>query len=137
MESITDLLHYLNPKVLIDTLLGIFGNYVYLALFFIIFAETGLAVGFFLPGDSLLVVAGLFAASGKLNISLLLGLLFVAAVVGDAVGYYSGLKLGPRVFSRQKSLLFRPSHLEKAQALYEKYGGKSIISARSPAPPRP
>src|SRR4028118_478998 len=130
MESITDLLHYLNPKVLIDTLLGIFGNYVYLALFFIIFAETGLAMGFFLPGDSLLVVAGLFAAAGKLNVLILLTSLFVAAVVGDAVGYYSGLKLGPRIFSRRKSLPFRPSHLEKAQSFYEKYGGKTIIIAR-------
>ena len=68
MELITNLIHYLNPKVLIDALLGWLGIYVYFGLFFIIFAETGLAVGFFLPGDSLLVVSGLFAAAGKLNI---------------------------------------------------------------------
>ncbi|HEV2802206.1 MAG TPA: VTT domain-containing protein [Pyrinomonadaceae bacterium] len=134
MESLTELFHYLkeflNPKNIIEflTTKGLPLTYAGLAL--IVFAETGLAMGFFLPGDSLLVVAGLFAASGKLNVSLLLGLLFVAAVVGDAVGYYSGLKLGPRIFSRQKSLLFRPSHLEKAQAFYEKYGGKTIIIAR-------
>jgi len=102
----------------------------YLVLFLVVFAETGLAMGFFLPGDSLLVVAGIFAARGDLNVFVLLGLLFVAAVVGDAVGYFSGAKLGPRLFTRQKSLLFRPSHLQKAHAFYEKYGGKTIIIAR-------
>jgi len=102
----------------------------YLVLILVVFAETGLAMGFFLPGDSLLVVAGIFAARGDLNVFVLLGLLFVAAVVGDAVGYFSGAKLGPRLFTRQKSLLFRPSHLQKAHAFYEKYGGKTIIIAR-------
>ena len=120
----------LNPKVIIETLLVRGGVFVYLGLIFIIFAETGLAVGFFFPGDSLLVVAGLFAAAGKLNVFVLLLTLFVAAVVGDAVGYYTGLKAGPRIFSRQKSLLFKPSHLQKAHAFYEKYGGKTIIIAR-------
>lgn len=130
MESITDLLHYLNPKVLIDALLEWLGVYVYFGLFFIIFAETGLAIGFFLPGDSLLVVAGLFAAAGKLNLWIMLVTLFVAAVVGDAVGYYSGRKMGKAIFSRPKSKLFNPKHLEKAHAFYEKYGGKTIIIAR-------
>ena len=120
----------LNPKVIIETLLVKGGVFVYLGLIFIIFAETGLAVGFFFPGDSLLVVAGLFAAAGKLNVFVLLSTLFIAAVVGDAVGYYTGLKAGPRIFSRQKSLLFKPSHLQKAHAFYEKYGGKTIIIAR-------
>jgi len=120
----------LNPKVIIETLLVKGGVFVYLGLIFIIFAETGLAVGFFFPGDSLLVVAGLFAAAGKLNVFVLLLTLFIAAVVGDAVGYYTGLKAGPRIFSRQKSLLFKPSHLQKAHAFYEKYGGKTIIIAR-------
>ena len=86
MESLTDLLQYLNPKVLIDTLLEWLGVYVYFGLIFIIFAETGLAVGFFLPGDSLLVVAGLFAAAGKLNLWIMIASLFAAAVLGDAVG---------------------------------------------------
>lgn len=134
MDSLVNLLHdlkeFLNPKVILDFLLGRGIVLTYLALIGIIFAETGLAVGFFLPGDSLLVVAGLFAAAGKLNVLILLTTLFVAAVVGDAVGYYSGLKLGPRIFSRQKSLVFRPSHLQKAQEFYEKYGGKTIIIAR-------
>ena len=134
MESITEILHQLkellNPKNIIDFLTTKGLLLTYFGLVFIVFAETGLAVGFFLPGDSLLVVAGLVAAAGKLNVAILLGSLFVAAVVGDAVGYYSGLKLGPRVFTRQKSLLFRPSHLQKAQEFYEKYGGKTIIIAR-------
>lgn len=130
METITDLLQYLNPKVLIDSLLNWLGIYVYFGLFFIIFAETGLAVGFFLPGDSLLVVCGLFAAAGKLNVWLMLVLLFIAAVVGDAVGYYSGRKVGPAIFSRPKSRFFNPNHLKKAHAFYEKHGGKTIILAR-------
>ncbi len=114
--------HYLNPNTIVAA--G------YFVLVFVVFAETGLAAGFFLPGDSLLVVAGLFAARGDLNIFILLGTLFVAAVVGDAVGYYTGAKMGPRIFSRQKSLLFKPSHLQKANEFYEKYGGKTIIIAR-------
>ena len=134
MESLYELLHhlkdFLNPKNIIEFLTTRGLPLTYAGLVFIVFAETGLAMGFFLPGDSLLVVAGLFAASGKLNVFILLFTLFVAAVVGDAVGYYSGLKLGPRVFTRQKSFFFRPSHLEKAHAFYEKYGGKTIIIAR-------
>jgi membrane-associated protein len=106
------------------------GIFVYFGLFFIVFAETGLAVGFFLPGDSLLVVAGLFAAAGKLNLWIMMILLFIAAVVGDAVGYYSGRTMGKAIFSRPKSRLFNPKHLEKAHAFYEKYGGKTIIIAR-------
>jgi membrane-associated protein len=134
MESLTDFLYslkdFLNPKFLIDYLLNLLGIYVYFGLFFIVFAETGLAIGFFLPGDSLLVVAGLFAAAGKLNLWIMLISLFVAAVVGDAVGYYSGKKMGKAIFSRPKSRLFNPKHLEKAHAFYEKYGGKTIIIAR-------
>lgn len=132
MEFITDLLHYLNPKFIIETLLDKLGIFVYLGLFFIVFAETGLAIGFFLPGDSLLFTAGLFAAvyPDKMNVWLLLILLFIAAVVGDAVGYYSGKKLGKSLFSRPKSRFFNPNHLVKAHAFYEKYGGKTIIIAR-------
>src|SRR5688572_15451328 len=136
MESIYELLHQLkellNPKNIIDFLTTKGLWFTYIGLIFIVFAETGLAVGFFLPGDSLLVVAGLMARMhpDRLNVVILLGTLFVAAVVGDAVGYYTGHKLGPRLFSRQKSLLFRPSHLQKAHEFYEKYGGKTIIIAR-------
>jgi membrane-associated protein len=130
MEWLTDLLQYLNPKVLIDTLLLKLGAFAYVGLFLIVFAETGLAIGFFLPGDSLLVVAGLFAAAGKLNLSILLITLFIAAVVGDAVGYYTGKRMGKAIFNRPKSRLFNPNHLKKAHAFYEKYGGKTIIIAR-------
>ncbi len=135
MEAIVDFLYFikdniLNPKVLIDWMLALLGPWVYFGLFFIVFAETGLAIGFFLPGDSLLVVCGLFAAAGKLNLWLMWGLLFVAAVVGDAVGYYSGRKVGPAIFNRPKSRFFNPNHLKKAHAFYEKHGGKTIIIAR-------
>lgn len=134
MDAIIDFLYqikdFLNPKIMIDTLLNWLGIYVYFGLFFIIFAETGLALGFFLPGDSLLVVAGLFAAAGKLNLWIMLISLFIAAVVGDAVGYYSGKKLGPAIFKRPKSRFFNPDHLRKANAFYEKHGGKTIIIAR-------
>ncbi len=126
METIYELINqlkgYLDPRTIAAA--G------YIVLILVVFAETGLALGFFLPGDSLLVVAGIFAARGDLNVFVLLVTLFVAAVVGDAVGYYSGLKLGPRLFTRQKSLLFRPSHLQKAHEFYEKHGGKTIIIAR-------
>ena len=124
--------YYLNPETIAAA--G------YFVLVFVVFAETGLAAGFFLPGDSLLFVSGLFAADGKFilfsslsqeaNLFILLISVFIAAVVGDAVGYLTGAKLGPRLFKRPKSLLFKPSHLLKAQEFYEKYGGKTIIIAR-------
>lgn len=134
MESLSQLFHQLkdllDPKIIIETLLAKGGLFVYGGLIFIVFAETGLAAGFFLPGDSLLVVAGLFAATGKLSLAILLSTLFVAAVIGDAVGFYTGAKIGPRIFSRQESFFFKPSHLQKAHAFYLKYGGKTIIIAR-------
>lgn len=134
MQSILEFLHlvkeFLNPKFIIDTMLDKLGVFVYFGLFFIIFAETGLAVGFFLPGDSLLVVAGLFAAAGKMNIFVLLVSLFVAGILGDLVGYLTGRRMGKTVFSRPKSRVFNPNHLVKAQKFYEKYGGKTIILAR-------
>jgi len=130
MESITDLLHYLNPKVLIDALLGWLGGFVYVGLFFIVFAETGLAVGFFLPGDSLLVVSGLFAAAGKLNIWLVLTAFFLGSVIGDSTGYWTGRTMGRRLFNREKSFIFKPSRVEKARAFSEKHGAKTVILAR-------
>jgi membrane-associated protein len=134
MESFIELIYqikdYLNPKIMIDWMLLKLGVWVYLGLFLIVFAETGLAIGFFLPGDSLLVVCGLFAAAGKLNLWLMMVLLTVAAIVGDAVGYYSGRKVGPAIFSRPKSRFFNPAHLKRAHEFYEKHGGKTIIIAR-------
>ena len=103
----------------------------YTALFMIVFAETGLLVGFFLPGDSLLVTAGLLAAVDHyLNIWLLNGLLMVAAIAGDSVGYAIGYHAGPKIFSRPNSMLFHRDHLLRAQKFYEKYGNKTIVIAR-------
>ncbi|MDD5726515.1 MAG: VTT domain-containing protein [Patescibacteria group bacterium] len=104
------------------------GGYTVLAI--IVFAESGLFFGFFLPGDSLLVTAGLLASRGYLNIWELIVLLSLMAIAGDSVGYYFGKVTGPRIFTREKSLLFAKDHLIKAQAFYEKHGGKTIILAR-------
>lgn len=101
-----------------------------LMLIGIVFSETGLMVGFFLPGDSLLVTAGVFAAAGHLDIVTLLGTLTVAAIVGDQVGYYIGYRTGPRIFRREDSLLFKRDHLLRAKRFYERHGGKTIILAR-------
>jgi membrane-associated protein len=102
----------------------------YTVLFIIVFAETGLLVGFFLPGDSLLVTAGVFAARGHLDLLLLNVLLIVAAITGDTVGYWIGRKTGPALFSREKSRLFNPEHLRKTHGFYERHGGKTIVIAR-------
>ena len=111
---------------------------VYCILFAIIFAESGLFFGFFLPGDSLLLTAGMFAFKGvevdgeelKLSLFVLMPLLFVAAVLGDNVGYWFGRKVGPPLFKRPQSILFRPKNLQAAKAFYDKHGGKTITLAR-------
>jgi membrane-associated protein len=102
----------------------------YVLLVAIVFAETGLLIGCFLPGDSLLVTAGLLAAAGHLNIWWINVLLMPAAIIGDSVGYAIGARLGPRIFTREKSLLFNPKHVERTRRFYEKYGGKTIVIAR-------
>ena len=102
----------------------------YLVLVGIVFAETGLLVGFFLPGDSLLITAGLVAAAGGLNVWWLNALLILAAVTGDSVGYAIGVRLGPRLFTRPKSLLFNPRHIERTRAFYARHGAKTIVIAR-------
>ncbi len=102
----------------------------YLVLVGIIFSETGLLVGFFLPGDSLLVTAGLFAASGDLHVWLLLPALMVAAIAGNSTGYLIGKKTGPLLFKREDSLLFKRKHLTRAHEFYEKYGKKTIVLAQ-------
>lgn len=99
-------------------------------LIIIVFAETGLLVGFFLPGDSLLITAGLIAAQGYLDIWVLNVSLIIAAIVGDQVGYWFGKKTGPKLFNREKSIFFAKDHLIKAKHFYEKYGGRAIIYAR-------
>jgi membrane-associated protein len=102
----------------------------YAVLTAIVFAETGLLVGFFLPGDSLLVTAGIIAAAGDLNIVLLNILLMAAAIIGDSTGYAIGRRTGPRIFTREKSLFFAKDHLLKTKAFYERHGGKTIVIAR-------
>src|SRR5215212_11560205 len=134
MESLLDLLYqikdYLNPKFLIDWMLLLLGPWVYFGLWFVVFAETGLAVGFFLPGDSLLVVSGLFAAAGKLNVFLVLVAFFLGSVIGDSTGYWTGRTMGKRLFNREKSFIFKPSRVKKAHDFFEKYGVKTVILAR-------
>ena len=103
----------------------------YVVLVAIVFAETGLLAGFFLPGDSLLVTAGLLAsADGILNIWGLIGSLSAAAILGDSVGYAIGYHLGPRIFTRDDSRFFHKDHLRRTQRFYEKYGAKTIVIAR-------
>ena len=101
-----------------------------LVLIAIVFTETGLMVGFFLPGDSLLVTAGLFAAKGDLDIWVLNVTLSLAAIAGDTVGYWIGAKGGKHLFRKEKSFFFAKNHLLKTRAFYEKHGGKTIILAR-------
>jgi membrane-associated protein len=105
-------------------LVGLYG------LIFIVFAETGLMVGFFLPGDSLLVTAGLFAARGDLNITTLIPCLIIAAVVGNATGYLIGHKAGQALYSRPNSFFFRRAHLIRTHEFYGRHGGKTIILAQ-------
>jgi len=103
----------------------------YAVLVAIVFVETGLLVGFFLPGDSLLITAGLVAfTSPALNIWWLMVLLSAAAIVGDSVGYAIGWRAGPRLFTRPKSRLFNPAHIERTRAFYARYGAKTIVIAR-------
>jgi len=107
-----------------------YGSWTYALLFTIVFLETGLVVTPLLPGDSLLFAAGSFAALGALDLSLLVVLLTLAAILGDTVNYAIGHYLGPKVFHYPKSRFFNPDHLRKTHVFYEKYGGKTIIIAR-------
>src|SRR5919198_4253873 len=124
IETLTDLLHRIYDVEAIIRWGGL------LMLVVIVFSETGLLVGFFLPGDSLLVTAGVFCAAGQLDIRTVLAAVTVAAIVGDQVGYYIGYRTGPRIFRREDSLLFRRAHLLRAQRFYDRHGGKTIILAR-------
>ena len=102
----------------------------YLGVFGIVFAESGLFIGFFLPGDSLLFTAGFLASQGFLNIWILSLLVFIGAVLGDNVGYSFGYKVGPLIFKREDSIFFHKNHLERARVFYEKHGPKAIVLAR-------
>lgn len=102
----------------------------YAGLFAIVFAETGLFLGFFLPGDSLLFVAGFLASQGFFSVAILVLLIFIAAVTGNMAGYEFGRRIGPRIFNKEDSLLFKKEHIVRTQRFYEKYGGKTIMIAR-------
>ena len=109
---------------------GQYGHWLYLLLFLVIFAETGLVVLPFLPGDSILFIAGTVVATAGLNIHLLVALLIVAAILGDTVNYSVGHYIGPRVFDKPDSRWFRQDHLRRTQAFYDRYGGVTIIIGR-------
>ena len=120
----------LDAKSLLESV-GVIG------LFVVIFAETGLLIGFFLPGDSLLVLAGLVAAVGAkssidvhINLAVVLVGLFIAATAGAQTGYLIGRKAGPTLFNRPKSRLFKPAHVDKAQRYFDHYGAKTVMIAR-------
>ncbi|HUF03691.1 MAG TPA: VTT domain-containing protein [Aridibacter sp.] len=136
MEALIDLLYqfldFIKPDKLINWLLDLLGVYVYFGLFFIVFAETGLAVGFFLPGDSLLVVTGLMAKTlpDKLYILYVLPAFLAGSIIGDSTGYWTGRTMGKSLFKREESFLFKPSRVAKANRFFEKYGAKTIILAR-------
>ena len=102
----------------------------YLGIFGIVFAESGLFIGFFLPGDSLIFTAGFLASQGFLNIRNLIFLIFIGAVIGDSFGYAFGNKVGPMIFKKEDSFLFHKNNLIKARVFYEKYGGKAVILSR-------
>lgn len=124
IDSVLDLLHRVYDVEHWITIGGL------LALTLIVFAETGLLAGFFLPGDSLLVTAGLFAATGVLDLWSLLVVLSLAAVVGDTVGYWFGAKTGPRIFTREDSLFFNRRHLLTTKEFFERHGPFTIVIAR-------
>lgn len=105
-------------------------NFGYLGIFLIVFAESGILLGFFLPGDSLLFTAGFLASRGVFNIAILCLVIFLGAVIGDSVGYAFGRRVGKRIFNREDSVLFHKDNLEKAEKFYEKYGKLTIILAR-------
>ena len=107
-----------------------YGGWVYLLLFLIVFCETGLVVTPFLPGDSLLFVAGTVAGAGSMNVHLLVVLLIAAAVLGDSVNYAIGRWLGPRVFRRDDSWFFKRAYIERTHAYFDRYGGRTIVIAR-------
>src|SRR5215216_929630 len=129
MSTLIDL--FLHLDVHLTQFVATYGAWVYAVLFVIVFAETGLVITPFLPGDSLLFAAGALAAAGGLNVWMVIGLLTVAAVLGDAVNYAAGRAIGPRIFSatdrtsRWHKLLNR-EHLAQTHAFFEKYGGKAV-----------
>src|ERR1700704_4710291 len=120
-----------SPDRLIQLLSPLFNSWLgYALLFAIVFSETGLLVGFFLPGDSLMFLVGAVAGAGDLNMFAVNIILMAAAISGDSFGYALGRRTGPAIFSRPDSRWFRRDHVDRTHAFYEKYGGKTIVYAR-------
>ena len=128
MSELVDIVLHLDVKLL--ELVAEYGVWIYAILFAIIFSETGFVVTPFLPGDSLLFVAGAIAATGEMNVHLLFVLLAAAAVLGNSVNYAIGRWLGKRFFIDQKSRWLNPKHLQKAHDFYERHGGKAVVISR-------
>jgi membrane-associated protein len=125
MRSLTD------PAELIQLLSTVLTGWEgYLVLFLIVFSESGLLVGFFLPGDSLLFTVGVVAGAGKLNATGMIALLAAASILGDGIGFLLGNKIGYRLFERGRSKIFRREYLDRTHAFYEKHGGKTIVYAK-------
>lgn len=132
VEAVLDFIRTLtNPERLIHLLTTALTGWLgYALLFAVVFAETGLLVGFFLPGDSLMFTVGVVAGAGKLDIVTVNIVLMAAAIIGDGVGYALGRRAGPMIFHNPNSRVFRKEHLLRTKAFYEKHGGKTIIYAR-------
>jgi membrane-associated protein len=132
IQAILDFLRSLtDPERLIQLLTTLLSGWLgYAALFAIVYSETGLLVGFFLPGDSLLFTVGVVAGAGHLNIVLVNALLMTAAILGDSTAYLLGRQTGPRIFSRPDSRLFKQEYVTRTNAFYQKHGGKTIVYAR-------
>lgn len=132
IESLIDFIRILTtPERLLHLLTTVFsGWWAYVLLFFIVFAETGLLVGFFLPGDSLLFTVGVVAGAGGVSLPAVIVTLIVAALLGNTSGYFLGRTLGLRLFDNPNSRIFRREYLEKTQQFYDRHGGKTIIYAQ-------
>lgn len=132
IHALLDFLRTLtDPERLIQFLSTVLNGWLsYAFLFGVVFAETGLLVGFFLPGDSLLFTVGVVAGAGELQISLICVLLVTASILGDQCGYFIGYRTGPRIFRRKDSVLFKQEYLQRTHAFYEKHGGKTLIYAK-------
>src|SRR5262245_32805588 len=128
LQSLVDIFLHLDKHL--TELTARYGVWTYLILFGIVFAETGLVITPFLPGDSLLFAAGALAGAGAFDVWILMAVLAVAAVLGDTVNYQIGHYLGPKVFTAGHSRWFRKEHLDRTHAFFEKYGGKTIVIAR-------
>ena len=128
ISSFIDVILHLDQHLLV--LVQNYGAWIYGILFVILFCETGLVVTPFLPGDSLLFVAGAIAGAGSMNVHLLVALLFVAAVLGDSLNYAIGHYIGPKVFKFEDSWFFKKAYVERTHRFFERHGGKTIVLAR-------